>query len=159
MDGWIKPIGEISSPLSWNLLFRQLYQGQRVGTDGSRYLPIPPDIRPTNANVLLIGAENINAPPSWDLGCWLTSNLTITPDSTSLFDGLSEIGRYAVPLNKYRMIWIPGFTQKPYQLELRFPRWHSQLLVECWWLDEELTTDIQATLIQINAKLDTLTQP
>jgi hypothetical protein len=153
MDGWIKPVGDFNNNLNWNRLFTE---SLAVTSYGDRYTPIQPLVKQSPYNVLLIGTSNPDAAPSWTLGCWLSVQLLVNPSSTANITRLAEIERFAIPVNRYRLVWIPDFAQRPFTLKFNFPRWHKQLSLECWWFDDPITTDVQLTLARIEESLDSL---
>lgn len=156
---WLKPVGIIGNANSWNSVIKRTYQAERAGPDGSRYLPMPPADGVTQYTRFLVGAQAPNARPRWTLGAYFSLNIFLNPDSSTEFTGLTEIGRWAVPLNQFRFIVAPDFGRPNYAWRLFFPARHPELYVECWGLDEELTSDVQQSLAQINAKLDAFPPP
>ena len=50
---------------------------------------------------------------------------------------------------------IPDYNIYPLFLELRFAKWHEQMLLEIWQYSGEMG-DLQADLVRIESKIDAL---
>lgn len=148
LNGLIKPVIEVSGSLNWNLLFRQTLTAQSLG--GGRFAPIPPLVRTSNYSLLLIGSDNPNKKLRWELGCWCNTQVPILPDSGTTLLGLADVGRYPIPLGRFRLIWIPDFDVRPFYLSFSIPNWHERLDLEAWWFDGDISNEIieRLTLIQ-----------
>ncbi|MBW4551054.1 MAG: hypothetical protein KME35_08085 [Aphanocapsa sp. GSE-SYN-MK-11-07L] len=157
LDGSVKLVGPLSIPGEWTRELQVSADLVAVQIGNGRYVPIPPLVKLTPHRVLMIGCRNPLAKPSWFLGCWLSVELLCSPSSTSQLAGLAELQHHAIPLQRYKLIVIPEIeTESPYRLRFRIPYWHQEIRIEAFYLDNTLTTDIQASLERLEAAVNTL---
>jgi hypothetical protein len=152
-----EPILELTSPLVWNVAFRQDLQS--VNEE-----PIPRKSFLCPSNLLLIGCSSILAKPNWWLGCRLSINLMLgSVDSTSTFTGVTEIYRANIGLRQLKLLHWRAYQPRPYNVLLYIPVWLKQLSVEAYWYDgtesssyEELLKGIDNRTIAIEQGINTI---
>jgi len=150
-----QPILQLDDSLNWDLLHRQLYVANARASGG--YDAIPPVILTTNSNIICAGTKNTSAPTHWKLGAWLYPCLQVSPSSTSELLGLMEPeDRFAVPLNRLRLVRMPQYLPKPYLLDFRIPYWHRELLLEVWNYSGLESTTVEDALARIETKVDAI---
>ncbi|HEY9696748.1 MAG TPA: hypothetical protein V6D10_05765 [Trichocoleus sp.] len=136
MNGNERQLPQLTDRLEWNLVRRQLYEGQEVVSGARRRISyyIPPQTFLIDSNVIAIGMKNDRAPASWYLGGWATQRLSFTPSSTSEFQPSVVANRRSLRLGVLNL-WILPKLDRPWFLEVQIPRWHQRMLVEIWRYD------------------------
>lgn len=147
-----QPVLELGSSLNWNVLIQQTYVAKQVSEQN--FIPLPPVSIQSPSNIIAAGGRNPKSSVRWQLAAWLHPCLSITPSSTSAFVSLTQLGRYAVPLDRLALIHFPHYEPTPYLLYITFPRWHQELLLEVWYYDGPDSTTVEASLARIESKLD-----
>lgn len=146
---------EFNNNLNWDLVIRQVYYATLDNFD-KVIAPIPPIFVEVNSRVLLIGVRNNLAPVRWYFAGSIAPRINFSPSSTSQFGGLVQNGySRKLALNKLNLLVIPEYDIYPLFLELRFARWHEQMLLEIWQYSGEVG-DLQADLVRIESKIDAL---
>lgn len=148
-----KPLLELSSNLSWNLLTRR----QLVAAPGSEpntYIPIPRQNFLCESNLMLIAFKNPRARVNWWLGAWVSVNLLISPDTYTDFASVAEIQRQSCPLKKFTLMHWKAYDPKPYAILVEIPWWHEEIQFEAYWYDGSESDTYEQLLLDINQKLD-----
>lgn len=157
MDLWgTLPLVEYGDRLSWNKLFAESLQAQKVSSNPDFYLRIPRVTMLTNSNILQVGCGSVNAKPYWRLGCWLSVAINALPSSTSQFSNWVEIKRWSVPLGKLLLIEWPQYDPQEYRLTIDIPKWIIDLYLEIWWYDGHQGNSLESNIKAIREKIDTL---
>lgn len=137
MNGDLRQLPQLTDRLEWNLISRQEFTAQEIIVGRRRRVTyyIPDQRYVIDGHVIAIGLANPVAPANWFLGAWGTQALLINPSTTSQFFSAgmqADVRRLRInALN----LWITPKLDRPWRLELRFPYWHSQMLVEIWRYD------------------------
>lgn len=131
-----RQLPQLTDRLEWNLVHRELYIGQEIVSGARRRITywIAPRTYLIDSNVVLIGMKNEFAPSSWYLGGWASQRITFSPSSTSEFQPSIAAERRQLRLGTLNLWTLPKLD-RPWFLELQFPRWHQQMLVEIWRYD------------------------
>ena len=124
---------DIQDGLEWNLVIRETYQVQRI--DDRSYNPIPPrSLFIENSSVIMIGLRNSKAEAHWYLGAWLEMRLPLSPSSTTEFMALVTASNRRLRLGGLNLVILPKLMPSCL-IELKFPYWHEEMLVEVWRYD------------------------
>ncbi len=150
------PLLEYGDRLSWNKLFAESLQAQKVSSNPDVYLRIPRLSLLTNSNILQVGSGSISSKPNWRLGFWLSVAINALPSSTSQFSNWVEIRRFPVPLGKLSLTEWPKYEPEEYRLTIDIPKWMIDLYIEIWWYDGFQSNTLEAKLNTIRAKTDLL---
>lgn len=133
----MEPLIELTESVSWNRAYTASFDAE-VNQFGAVITPIGDATFDINSHGLVIGVRNGNAPSHWRLGAWVSITAPrINTGSTTFIGTNVEVVRTSVLLNVRHLIRIPYFGIPPYRVRLSFPRWHSTILIESWWLDDE----------------------
>ena len=137
MDGDFRQLPQLTDRLEWNLVARQEFIGREVIVGRRRRVTydIPDQRYVIDGHVILVGLSNPFAQSNWYLGAWGTQALLFNPSSTSQFFSAgvqAQVKRLRV---NALTLWVTPKLDRPWRLELRFPYWHSQMLVEIWRYD------------------------
>lgn len=144
---------EFDNNLNWDLVIRQVYYATLDNSD-KVIAPIPSIFVSATSRVLLVGARNNLAPSKWYLAGSVAPRINFSPSSTSQFGGLVQNG-YArkIALNKLNLLVIPEYNIYPLFLEVRFAKWHAQMLLEIWQYSGAMG-DLTSELNRLESKLD-----
>lgn len=128
---------DIQNSLNWDIALRKTYQGRVPVAAGElqpyRSPPIPPITISVDSYILAIGASSTTAKPHWKLAAWVAPRLLFSPSSTSEFIAAVQSEQsQKVSLNQLTLIQFVDFGIKPYLLEIRIPRWHTEMYLEVW---------------------------
>jgi len=147
---------EFDNNLNWDLVVRQVYYAT-LDSFGKVIAGVPPIFVETPSRVLLIGVRNNLAPTHWYLAGSVAPRINFSPSSTSQFGGLVQNGySRKLALNKLNLLIIPEYNIYPLFLEVRFAKWHEQMLLEIWQYSGQMG-DLGADLARIESKIDGLT--
>lgn len=146
---------EFDNNLNWDLVIRQVYYAT-LDSQERVIAGVPPIFVEVNSRVLLIGARNNLAPVHWYFAGSVAPRINFSPSSTSQFGGLVQNGySRKLALNKLNLTVIPEYNIYPLFLELRFAKWHAQMLLEIWQYSGAMG-DLHADLARIESKIDAL---
>jgi hypothetical protein len=117
-----------SDPANWSLVALQTVNAELVG--GA--FRIPPQTFVMNRHLVQIGLANPNARWWWNLGGWATAKLVANPVPGSSITPASPIlANNRLILGSLNLLEVPKISA-PWLLELRFPVWHTQIVLELW---------------------------
>jgi hypothetical protein len=155
--------------MEWNLVARRSLQVQSVSQKA--YNPIPPQSFLLESFVLMIGVRNVEAPNRWYLGAWATMFAPMLPGSTSEFVASVVVTQRKIRLGVLNLVVFPK-VMAPYLLEVKFPAWHEQILLEVWRYDgqdvdqfyqldqlQQSADSLSGKLDDLDRKIDTLYNP
>lgn len=140
---------DIGQSIEWNLVRRSTVTSSRVGQQWK----IPnQSYGIENSSVCAVGVRNTLAKPTWKLGGWATQNLFLGMGYTSQFVAYVETSRKKIWLDRLNLLIYPKLADL-WSLELSFPWWHEQMLIEVWRYDGRDLDAVQQVLA-LEQKLD-----
>jgi hypothetical protein len=151
---WVDFIARLDNNTLWQRVDSRSLTGEQRGE--GRYVPIPAFTVASQHQVLAIGCRNPEAPPSWNLGCYVSASIEAAISVQAGIAQLMELGNYRIPLNQFKLVVLPEFQVRPYGLKFNIPKWHRQMNIEVWWFNDPLSTDVQASLYRIEAEISSL---
>lgn len=146
---------EFGNNLNWDLVLRRTYYAKPITEDFKSFIPIPTITATVDSHILLIGAKNPQAKPSWFLAGYAGSRLLFSPSSTSEFTAaVQSYPRVKLGLDRLTLVKFTNFDLLPYLLEINVARWHKEMFLEVWKYSGKVD-DVDATVARIEEKLDT----
>lgn len=139
---------EFTNNLNWDLVHRNTYSAQPATADGEQFIPIPAITVPVDSNILIIGARNSFAKPSWYLAGSVSARLLFSPSYVSQFTASVEASRKKLQLNKLNLIRFSDYDITNYSLEINISKWHKQMFIEIWKYSGTMG-DVETTVEQV----------
>lgn len=146
---------DFTNTLNWDPVFRRTYTAQPATADGEQFFPIPPISAFVDSPILIIGARNDFAKPTWYFAGSVSCRLLITPSSTSEFLSVVENSRRKIGLNRLNLLRFNDYGTSQYLIEINLARWHKQMYLEIWKYSGSMG-DLEAGLARIETKIDNL---
>ncbi|PIG94590.1 hypothetical protein [Gloeocapsopsis sp. IPPAS B-1203] len=158
---------DLQDRLNWDIVLRKTYEAKSDRAEAPRtYDPIPPITTTVDSYTLAIGASSSTAKQTWYLAARVAPQLLLTPSTTSNFVALvqSEDPK-RIALNRLNLIRFTDFGIKPYVVEIRIPKWFTQMYIEVWKYsgtdvsNTDLASqlqDVRSRIIRIENKLEVL---
>ncbi|MBE9191405.1 hypothetical protein IQ230_13825 [Gloeocapsopsis crepidinum LEGE 06123] len=146
---------DFTNTLNWDPVLRRTYNAQPATADGDQFIPIPPITTVVDSSIIMIGAKNSLAKPSWYLAGSVSSQLLITPSSTTEFVSVVENSRKRIGLNRLNLFRFNNYNTSQVLIEINLARWHKQMYLEVWKYSGSIG-DLEAGLARIESKIDTL---
>lgn len=153
----MQPLIELTDSINWNLAYREAFSAQ-INQYGGIINPIQPCYFQVNSHALIVTIENQNAPLHWSLGGWVSIEAPrIDIGSTPIVNRDVQICSKRIKLGTPTLVKIPSLGIPPYGVLVSFPRWHSAILIEAWWLDDTSSADpLMEGIKELDSKLNQL---
>ena len=146
---------DFTNTLNWDPVLRRTYNAQPATVDGDQFIPIPPITTVVDSSIIMIGAKNSLAKPSWYLAGSVSAQLLITPSSTTEFVSVVENSRKRIGLNRLNLFRFNAYNTSQVLIEINLARWHKQMYLEVWKYSGPIG-DLEAGLTRIEGKIDNL---
>ncbi len=118
--------------LEWNLVSRASYQAMNGVSVVNRLLPRTYLIQ--NSHVVIVGIDSQSARSTWNTGGWARMIIPFAPSSTTVFVAAVNADRKWLRLRNLNLVVFPKITDS-WILEISFPYWFDDVLVEIWRYD------------------------
>lgn len=138
---------ELENAANWIIRDSQFFQ---VAPENS--LPNYLSVETFNSNVIGVLVDNAKALDTWHFAGWFSQiiDLPFGPNSTG-----SAVSDRRLWLRRKQLLIFPRLTPT-YKISVRFPKWFTQASITVWEYQGVQTDSLEAQLIQMQEKLDTL---